>query len=306
MIGKINKNILILALLLAVAILSGCISQEEYSSATSSGALSVAPSGNVSGNASGMIKVATTIAPLGEFVRAVGGEKVEVTVVVPPGAEPHTFEPTPSLMMDVARTDLYVMNGAGIEFWMDKLLQANKMMVVVDSSRGIDLVQESEGEIDPHVWISLRNAAMQVNNVCSGLIAVDPVNRDYYIKNRDDYLQKLQSLDEELNQTFASKDKRIFIVHHPAWTYFAQDYDLRQVPLMENEKEPGPKYLGEVIDLARQNNITTIFVEPEYNPKTAEVIAMEMNARIVALDPLAGNYLDNMRNASREIAQSLK
>ncbi|MGB5099692.1 MAG: zinc ABC transporter substrate-binding protein [Methanothrix sp.] len=300
MIYNFNKNISILALLLAVTILSGCISQDE----SSSDASAIASSADSSGIASGKIKVATTIAPLGDFVKAVGGEKVEVTVVVPPGAEPHTFEPTPSLMMDMAKTDLYVMNGAGLEFWMDKLLQANKM-IVVDSSQGIALIQESEGEMDPHVWISLRNAAMQVKNICSGLIAVDPANKDYYIRNREDYLQKLQSLDEELNQTFAGKDCRIFIVHHPAWTYFAQDYSLRQVPLMENEKEPGPKYLGEVIDLARQNNITTIFVEPEYNPKTAEVIAREMNASIVTLDPLAKNYLENQAYAGREIAKSL-
>jgi len=301
MIYNFNKNISILALLLAVTILCGCISQDESSSDASSATSSAAPSGI----ASGKIKVATTIAPLGDFVKAVGGEKVEVTVVVPPGAEPHTFEPTPSLMMDMAKTDLYVMNGAGLEFWMDKLLQANKMVVVVDSSQGIALLQESEAEMDPHVWISLRNAAMQVKNICSGLIAVDPANKDYYIRNREDYLQKLQSLDEELNQTFAGKDRRIFIVHHPAWTYFARDYSLRQVPLMENEKEPGPKYLGEVIDLARQNNITTIFVEPEYNPKTAEVIAREMNASIVTLDPLAKNYLENQAYAGREIAKSL-
>jgi len=293
MIRDINKYILIFALLLAVAILSGCVSQDESSS------------GTLSGNASHRIKVAATIAPLGDFVKAVGGEKVEVTVVVPPGAEPHTFEPTPSLMMDMAKADLYVMNGAGLEFWMDKLLEANKRMVVVDSSQGVALLQERKGEIDPHVWISLRNAAMQVNSICSGLIAVDPANKDYYIKNRDDYLQKLQSLDEELNQTFAGKKNRIFIVHHPAWTYFARDYDLSQVPLMENEKEPGPKYLGEVIDLARRNNITTIFIEPEYNPKAAEVIAREMNTGIVTLDPLAENYHENMAYAGREIALSL-
>ncbi|MCX6677613.1 MAG: zinc ABC transporter substrate-binding protein [Methanothrix sp.] len=296
MIGNIN-NIKILVFLLAVAIISGCISQDESSSGT--------PSAAPSGNASDRIKVATTIAPLGDFVKAVGGEKVEVTVVVPPGAEPHTFEPTPSLMMDVAKADLYVMNGAGLEFWMDKLLEANKGMVVVDSSQGVALLQERKGEIDPHIWISLRNAAVQVNNICSGLIAVDPANKDYYIKNRYDYLQKLQSLDEELNQTFAGKKSRIFIVHHPAWTYFARDYDLSQVPLMENEKEPGPKYLGEIIDLARKNNITTIFVEPEYNPKAAEVIAREMNAGIVTLDPLAENYLETMAYAGREIAKSL-
>jgi zinc transport system substrate-binding protein len=294
MISNINKNnIPILALLLAATILSGCISQDDSSS--------TAPSGN----ASGRIEVAATIAPLGDLVKAVGGEKVAVTIVVPPGAEPHTFEPTPSLMVDVAKADLYVMNGAGLEFWMDKLLEANKRMVVIDSSQGIALLRESEDEIDPHLWLSLRNAAVQVDNICSGLIEVDSQNKDYYIKNRDDYLEKLKALDEELNRTFAGKKIKIFVVQHPAWTYFARDYGLSQVPLMEGEKEPGPKYLVKVIELARKNNITAIFVEPQFNPKSAEVIAREMNADIVVLDPLAANYLDNMRNVSREIAKSL-
>jgi len=292
MISNINK-FSIFVFLIVITIFSGCVSQDESSIAT-------APT-----NASHRINVATTIAPLGEFVKAVGGEKVDVILVVPPGAEPHTFEPTPSLMVDMAKTNLYVMNGAGLEFWMDKLLEANKKMTVVDSSQGIALLQESEDEMDPHIWLSLRNAVVQVNNICSGLILVDPQNKEYYIKNRDDYLEKLKTLDMELNSTFAGKKSKIFIVHHPAWTYFAKDYDLSQVPLMENEKEPGPKYLGEVIELARENNITTIFIEPEFNPKSAEVIAREMNARIVTIDPLAGNYLDNLRNESREIAQSL-
>jgi len=291
MISSINR-VNIFVFLIAITILSGCVSQDESSIAA------------VPSNASHKINVATTIAPLGEFVKAVGGEKVDVILVVPPGAEPHTFEPTPSLMMEMAKTDLYVMNGAGLEFWMDKLLEANKRMTVVDSSQGVVLLQEGEGEMDPHIWLSLRNAVVQVNNICSGLILVDPQNKDYYIKNRDGYLENLKALDIELNSTFAGKKNKIFIVHHPAWTYFARDYGLIQVPLMENEKEPGPKYLGEVIELAKKNNITAIFVEPEFNPKTAEVIAREMNARIVTIDPLAGNYLDNMRNASKEIAQS--
>lgn len=282
----------IFVFLIAITIFSGCVSQDESSIAVPSN------------NASHRINVVTTIAPLGDFVKTVGGEKVLVTVVVPPGAEPHTFEPTPSLMRDMAKADLYIMNGAGLEFWMNKLLQANEKMVVVDSSQGIVLQQENEDEIDPHIWLSLRNAAVQVNNICSGLIQVDPQNKEYYIKNRDGYLEKLKALDNELNSTFAGKNNTIFIVHHPAWTYFARDYGLTQVPLMENEKEPGPKYLGEVIELAKKNNITTIFVEPEFNPKSAEAIAGEMNARIVTIDPLAGNYLDNIRNASREIAQS--
>ena len=257
------------------------------------------------GSSSEKIKVVTTVAPLEEFIKSVGGDRVEVSVMVPPGAEPHTFEPTPSQMRQVAEADLYVQNGAGLEFWMDRILQVNEEMTIIDSSKGIDFIRESPEEIDPHIWISLRNAAVQVRNICDGLIEVDPANKEYYLQNKDSYLQNLRTIDAEFNNTFGSKEKRIFIVHHPAWTYFARDYELEQVPLMENEKEPGPKYLGEVIELARKNNITTIFVEPQFNPKSAEVIAREMNASIVTIDPLSGNYLDNMRNAGREIAQSL-
>ena len=141
-------------MLLLVPLLCGCVSQNELPS--------------------GKINVATTIAPLGDFVTAVGGDKVEVTVLVPPGAEPHTFEPTPSQMMDVAKADLYVMNGAGLEFWMDKVLQVNKRDVSSGLFPGSQPCQESDGEIDPHIWISLRNAAVQVNNICSGLIAGRP------------------------------------------------------------------------------------------------------------------------------------
>jgi len=285
MIGNLNK-IAILALLLIVPLLCGCVSQNE--------------------SPSGKINAVTTIAPLGDLIAAVGGDRVDVTVLIPPGAEPHTYEPTPSQMKDVAEADLYVMNGAGLEFWMDKVLQVNDKMLIVDSSRGIDLISENGGETDPHIWLSLRNAAQQVDNICTGLEQVDPTNGDYYSKNRDDYLKKLKALDEELNETFATKKSRTFILYHPAWTYFARDYNIEQVPILENEKEPGPRYLGSVIDLARKNNITTIFVEPQFNPKSAEVVAREMNANVETLNPLAPNYLENMRYSGQEIAKSMK
>jgi zinc transport system substrate-binding protein len=290
-----------LALLLAAAVLCGCISEDEPQAAP----FVNLSEGNASGNATEKIKVAASIAPLGDFVRAVGKDRVEVMIVIPPGAEPHTFEPTPSLMVKISQADLYVMNGAGLEFWIARLLEANRDLYVVDSSRGIDLLKENAQEIDPHIWLSLRNAEQQVQNIAAALSEVDPDGSDLYSKNRDDYIEKLRALDQELNRSFASAEKKIFVVHHPAWTYFARDYGLRQIPLMENEKEPGPKYLGHVIDLAREENITTIFVEPEYNPKAAEVIAREMAAKVVSLDPLAEGYLENMGLAGREIAESM-
>jgi zinc transport system substrate-binding protein len=280
------KTPALLALLSIAVLLCGCVFPDQTPS-------------------SGKIRAVVSIAPLGEFVREVGGEKVQITVLVPPGAEPHTFEPSPSQMKEVARADLYVQNGAGLEFWMDSLLSVNDKMLVVNSSKGLSLLSD-EGEVDPHIWLSLRNARQQVKNICDGLIKLDPAGMDAYLKNRDDYLFRLEELDKELKVAFAGAKRRIFIVHHPAWTYFARDYSLEQIPIMEGEKEPGPRHLSEVIELGRKNNITAVFVEPEFNPKAAEVIAREMNASIVYLDPLAANYLENMRLAGEKIAESLK
>ena len=294
--GYFDLKLILISVLLSAA-LSGCISPEEPQAAVSQ---------NDSASPSDRIKVAATIAPLADMVKAVGKDRVDVTVVVPPGAEPHTFEPTPSLMVKLSQANLYVMNGAGLEFWMDQLLQSNGDLKVVDSSLGIELLQEDGKETNPHIWLSLRNAAIQVENICSGLSDLDPDSRDYYIQNREDYLSKLHALDEQFNRSFSNVSTPVFIVHHPAWSYFARDYSLEQIPLLEEEKEPGPRYLSQVIDLARERNITTVFVEPQFNPKAAEVIAREMSARLISLDPLAPDYLENMRYAGREIAQSMQ
>ena len=293
--GHFNLKLILIAVLLSAA-LSGCISPEEPPASLSQ---------NDSGSPGVRIQAAATIAPLADLVRAVGGDHVEVTVVVPPGAEPHTFEPTPSLMVKLSKADVYFMNGAGLEFWMDQLLKANGDLKVVDCSLGVELLQEGGKETNPHIWLSLRNAAIQVENICSGLSDLDPDSRDYYFQNRDDYLRKLHSLDVQLNGSFANVSTPVFIVHPPAWSYFARDYRLEQIPLLVEEKEPGPRYLSQVIDLAKKSNITTVFVEPQYSPKAAEVIAREMSARLIVLDPLAPDYLESMRYAGREIAQSM-
>jgi len=285
------RTVLLLALLLLAFLHSGCISQKE---------------------SSGQINVATTIAPLGEFVRAVGGDRVAVAVLVPPGAEPHTYEPAPSQMREVAEADLYVENGVGLESWMASILKVNPRMLVVDTSKGVDLIgrdADTSGSTiasDPHIWLSPRDAMIQVQNICDALIEVDPAGRDYYINNTEDYIAKLKALDAELNSTFAQTKNKKFVVLHPAWIYFARDYGLDQISIEEEMKEPGPRYLAEVVDLAKANNITTVFVEPQYNPKMGEVIAKEINGRVVSIDDLAPNYIDNLLSVGEKIAVSLR
>jgi zinc transport system substrate-binding protein len=314
-----SRSILILALILSLAPFSGCISPEE--------------GGLPEGEGDGKVKVVATTVPLAAFTKAVGGDLVEVSVLVPPGANLHTFEPTPSKLAKVAEADLYVKNGAGLEIWMERIIGANRRMLVVDSSSGIDLLEgrcdhdhgggEMEGEdhhhgpthqdlhpsiltADPHIWLSARNAAIMAEKICWGLIEVDPENGDVYRENLAAFKRELEDLDLELASAFSGAEGGKFIVLHPAWGYFARDYGLVQVAIHEEDKEPGPKQLRSIVDLARKEEIGTIYVDPSFNPKSGKIIATEINGRVVALDPLAEDYVDNMRQVGREISSGIR
>ncbi len=301
------RCVFVLALVLSICLLCGCISTDEQASSEETGKVNV---------------VATTV-PLGHFTKLVGGDLVTVAVLVPPGTNLHTFEPSPSQLMEVEDADLYVKNGAGLEIWMERIIQASGDMLVVDSSNGVELIKSTDDHdhgahlddhgvhediltADPHIWLSPKNAMIIVDNICEGLIEINPDGADIYQKNRDYYLGELAELDSELNSTFSQTEKKEFIVLHPSWSYFARDYDLVQVPILESEKEPGPRYLAEIVEVAREKNITTIFVDPNFNPKSAEIIAREIDGGVVPLDPLAEDYIENMRHAGREIASSLE
>ena len=186
-------------------------------------------------------------------------------------------------------------------------------MLVVDTSKGVRLTAGT-GEIgercgiamDPHIWLSPRDAVIQVRNICDGLTSVDPAGKDYYANNRDNYIVKLKELDASFNSTFAGTKKKKFVVLHPAWTYFARDYGLTQIAIDVEEKEPGPRYLTQVVNVALANNITTVYVEPQYNPKMAEVISKEINGKVVSIDDLAPNYIENLKSVGEKIAESLR
>jgi zinc transport system substrate-binding protein len=266
------------------------------------------------------IGVVVSIAPQADFVEAVGGEKVIVTVMVPPGADPHTYEPTPSQMVGVSNANIYAKVGSGVEFelaWMDKISQQNKKMLVVDCSKGIQMMEmeehhgdEDDGEHhqgeDPHIWLSPQNAKLMVWNICSGLIQVDPQNESYYTRNRDEYLAKLDALDKDIREGLSRVINRRFIVFHPAWGYFARDYNLEQISIEIGGKEPSAKDIADLIRKAKELGIKIIFAEPQFNPRSAETIAEEIGGRVVFIDPLAEDYISNMRLVLGELVKAME
>jgi zinc transport system substrate-binding protein len=249
----------------------------------------------------GKIIVAVTILPQAEFVEAVGGDKVDVVVMVPPGASPHTYEVTPDQMVQLSNAKMYAKVGSPIEFeltWMNNLIAVNQNMLVVDCSKGIQLIESQDPDepgLDPHIWLSVKNAKIMVQNICDGLVQVDAANKSYYEENCADYLSKLTELDNDIEADLAGVINHSFIVFHPAFGYFARDYNLMQIAVEQGGKEPGADYLVRLIEEAKALNIKVIFISPEYSAKSAESVAQEIGGQVVIIDPLAKDYITNMR-----------
>ncbi len=277
------------------------------------------------GEASEKVGVVVSILPLADFVGNVGGERIEVTVMVPPGASPHTYEPTPSQVAALARAKMYAKVGSGIEFelvWMDKLVAMNEEMLVVDCSRGVQLLEmvredtregkeaeresDHRGVMDPHIWLSPRNAKIMVQNVYDGLVQVDLSNKAYYEQNRDTYLQKLTKLAQDIRDGLSRVTNRKFMVYHPAFGYFAKEYNLTMLPIEAEGKEPTAAGMAHLIEQAKEHNVKVVFASPQFNPQSAEAIAKAIGGRVVFIDSLARDYITNMRMLLHELVQAME
>ncbi|MFQ6122272.1 MAG: metal ABC transporter solute-binding protein, Zn/Mn family [Dehalococcoidales bacterium] len=260
------------------------------------------------------VGVVVTILPQVEFVESVGGERVEVSVMVPPGASPHTYEPSPSQMAALSKAEMYAKVGTAVEFelvWMDRLIAINKEMLVVDCSKGVQLIEmvgepEDEHEheaMDPHIWMSPLNVKIMVHNIYEGLVQVDPDNKTYYEQNRDAYLWELSKLDQDIRDGLSGMTNRTFMVYHPAFGYFAKEYNLAMLPIEVEGKEPTASSIAHLIEQAKKHDIKVIFASPQFNPQSAEVIAKAIGGRVVFIDSLAKDYILNMRQLLGELVQ---
>jgi zinc transport system substrate-binding protein len=262
------------------------------------------------------VTVAASILPLADFTRQVGGARVRVETLVPPGASPHTYEPTPAQLARLSRARLLVLNGVGLEFWADKVIAAasNPNLIVVRTADGLAILAEQPGEPggNPHVWLSPQNAMHQVAAIRDGLIRADPSGAAVYRANAERYLGELRSLDDEIRDTVATFRSRAFIAFHAAWAYFARDYGVEEAAVIERTpgREPSPAEIAAIIRRARAIGARAIFAEPQSPTKAAQVIAGESGAKVLLLDSLGRppgyGYLDTMRYDLAQMAQALR
>jgi len=250
------------------------------------------------------IKVVASIYPLGDIAKQVGGEKVAVKVLLPPGASPHTFEPTPVETMEIHKARVFVKAGAGLEFWAEKVVKTsgNKGLITVDASSGLPLIRQIHSHdpligktkdlesADPHIWLDPMFVKKIADKIVDALSKADPDGKAYYTKRAEIYKKDLEALHKEISDRVKGFKVKEYITFHPAWNYFSQRYGLKIAGVIEESpgREPSPRHIAKIVKEIKRINSKVIFAEPQFNPKIAEVIAKEAGARVLFLDPIGG------------------
>ena len=288
------------------------------------------------GAANKRMVVFVSIAPQKYFVQQIGKDLVDVQLMVPPGADPHAYEPKPLQMIAISRAKLYLAIGGAFEdAWLKRISAANPQMKVVYTDGGIaklpmaahhDAVQahnqdrtppagssdtqeihrHAQSGLDPHIWLSPPLVKIQARTITNALQGLDPAHRSVYEANYGQFAASIDALDRQLKHLFAGKQGMQFMVFHPAWGYFAHAYGLQQLPIEFEGKAPKPAQLREVIEHARAKGIKVIFVQPQFSVKRAELVAREIGGQVVFADPLAEDWLANMRRIAERFEAALK
>jgi zinc transport system substrate-binding protein len=261
-------------------------------------------------SATDRLNVFVSIPPQRQFVQKIGGEHVEVHVILPAGQSAETYSPSPRMLASLSVASIYFQIGVPFEVaWTDSIRSVNHGIRIVSCCDHI--IQASGAESghdhhDLHIWSNPVYVKILAQQIRDELTAADPAHKDSYASGYQSFIAELDALDSDIRNKLAGRRIQNFIVSHAAWGYFAEQYGLVQLALESNGKESGPRSLLELIRLARDEQIHTLFVIKQYKTPVLDSLARELNATIVELDPLAEDYLNNMATVSNEIATALE
>jgi zinc transport system substrate-binding protein len=274
------------------------------------------------------INAIVSILPQREFVRAVGEDQVSVKVLIPPGSSPATYDLSPQDLIAIEEADVYFRIGH-VPFeksHMDQIKSVNPKLIIIDTSESVPLrffgsdeeyghegahENSQEGEehdnegADPHIWLSPALVKLQVESIHDALAGMDAENSAEYRLNADAYISRLNDLDADLEEAFKELDNNVLLVFHPAWGYFADEYGLEQIAIERGGKEPTASELQAIIDTSKRENVKVIFVQAQFDKSIAESVAEEIGVVVVQIDPLAENYVENLRGVGEAIIENL-
>lgn len=246
--------------------------------------------------------ITVSIQPQKYFVERIGGSHVEVMVLVGPGQNPSTYMPTVGQMTGVANSHLLVTIGVPFErTWLDSVLSNYQNLHVLDLSR-VD--GNHDHDHDPHIWtnpVVVRSMATQIGET---LAQLDPANANQYVNNTNMFVRELDTLDRDISDLLKPLAGRKFMTYHASWDFFAEQYKLEQIAIEKNGKTPSAKHLVSILNLGRKSGIKNVLVQPQFSERFAQIIALDLDAKLVTADPLAEDYPNNMRRVAQAIAEA--
>ena len=279
------------------------------------------------------ISTFVSILPQKQMLERVGGNLVRVSVLVQPGQSPHSYEPTPKQMVELAQAQMYFRVGVAFEnVWIKKIQQAHPKLLIADTRKGIklrsmtpaahlpsddhdhdhknhkghDAHHHHDGELDPHIWTTPLLVKQQALNMRDALIKHSPQHKTQFEAGYKAYAAELDQLHAELNSMLGNTTHKRFMVFHPVWGYLADAYGLKEMAIEVEGKEPSPKTLALIINQAKQDRIRLVFVQPQFSKTAAEQVAKAINGQVATIDPLAEDVLSNLRLVGATLAQALK
>ena len=317
---KIGFNHFLVLTLLLVLLASAAVACGQKPDPAGDGAPSEWPS-----RRDGRIVVVVSIVPQKYFVERVGGEHVDVSVMVEPGASPATYEPKPEQLKALSGAAAYFSIGVPFEdAWLAKIAEANVDMMMVDTIADVERVpmgarhqdgeareedeedhEHAAGVPDPHVWLSPELVKVQSRAMYETLAQLDPAHQDEYAANLDAFIAEIDALEADVRASLSGLESNKFMVFHPAWGYFARDFGLEQIPVEVGGQEPSAQELAYLIEVAKQEGIQVIFAQPEFSTQDAETIAQEIDGEVLLISPLAPDWLENMRQVAQTFADVL-
>ena len=239
-------------------------------------------------NTSGKLQIYTSVYPIYDFTKKIGGEKITVYNMTKAGAEPHDFEITSKDMANLSKADLFIYNGGGMEHWVDSVKDALQNIRYIDSSSNIN----NQNNLDPHFWLSPKNAKIQMENIKNGLIEIDSESKDYYQSNYNLYANRLDELDNKIKISLSNIKNRNLVLTHPAFGHFCKEYSLNQIAIARDEADP--KAMAEIITFIKNNDIKAIFYEEFSSSKLVDSIAKETQIKILTLNPIESLSEENI------------
>ncbi|WP_407441673.1 metal ABC transporter solute-binding protein, Zn/Mn family [Fibrobacter sp.] len=244
------------------------------------------------------LTVAVTLQPYANIAQYIGGTRINVVAMVPPGADPHSYEPKPAVLKEFAKADVYFSDGSGMDkAWLPRFMGVNKNVKVAFLSKNIDwILDRHDNDLDPHLWTSPKQAVTIAQNVTFQLCAMDTAGRSYYTRRLTQFINRMDVLEERLTTAVSKlpKNRRTFVVFHPSYGYFARDYGLTQLSIEIDGKEPKPKDLATVIIEAKKRDVHLVFVQPQFSKRSAQTLAKQLDAVVMPTDPLDYDFVKNI------------